>query len=50
MSTPNEKLISTIKELIKESLKEDEILLDSPNKRRDRAINEKRNKRGKRGK
>ena len=29
MSTENERLVSTIKELIKESLKEDEILLDS---------------------
>lgn len=50
MNTENEKLISTIKELIEESLKEDPILLDSPNKRRNRAINEKKNKRGKRGK
>ena len=50
MSTQNEKLVSTIKELIKESLKEDDILLDSPNKRRVRAINEKKNKRGRRGK
>ena len=50
MSTENDRLISTIKELIKESLKEDEILLDSPNKRKARAVNEKKNKRGKRGK
>tara|TARA_R110000824_G_scaffold191891_8_gene373711 strand:- start:1383 stop:1535 length:153 start_codon:yes stop_codon:yes gene_type:complete len=50
MSTENERLVSTIKELIKESLKEDEILLDSPNKRRQRAVVEKRDKRGKRGK
>ncbi len=50
MSTKNEKLISTIKELIEEILKEDDILLDSPTKRRRRAINEKRDKRGKRGK
>jgi len=50
MSTENEKLILTIKELIKENLKEDEILLDSPNKRRQRAITERENKRGKRGK
>ena len=50
MSTENERLISTIRELIKESLKEDSILLDSPNKRRVRAINEKKSKRGKRGK
>ena len=50
MSTKNEKLISTIKELIEETLKEDDILLDSPTKRRQRAINEKRDKRGKRGK
>ena len=50
MSTQNDRLVSTIKELIKESLKEDDILLDSPNKRRVRAINEKKNKRGKGGK
>ena len=50
MNTDNKKLISTVKELIRESLKEDPILLDSPNKRRIRAINEKKNKRGKRGK
>ena len=50
MSTPNEKLVATIKELIAESLKEDSILLDSPNKRRERAITEKKKQRGKRGK
>jgi hypothetical protein len=49
MSTEKEKLISTIKELIAESTEKD-VLLDSPSKRRLRAINEKRNKRGKRGK
>ena len=42
--------VSGDKELIKENLKEEPILLDSPNKRRTRAINEKKNKRGKRGK
>ena len=50
MSTEKDKLISTIKELIKENIVEDSILLDSPNKRRIRAINEKKNKRGKSGK
>ena len=49
MSTENQKLISIIKELIKENLKED-ILLDSPNKRKLRAVNEKKSQRGKRGK
>ena len=48
MSTQNEKLILTIKELIKESLKEDPILLDSPRKRALREVNNK--KRGNRGK
>ena len=50
MSAEKDRLISTIKELIKESLKEDQILLDSPNKRKQRAITEKKNRRGKRGK
>jgi len=48
MSTEKEKLISTIKELIAESVGND-VLLDSPTKR-PRAIQEKRDKRGKRGK
>tara|TARA_Y100000310_G_C20289027_1_gene626309 strand:+ start:496 stop:645 length:150 start_codon:yes stop_codon:yes gene_type:complete len=49
MSTEKEKLISTIKELIAESVEKD-VLLDSPTKRRKRAIQEKRDKRGKLGK
>jgi len=49
MSTEKEKLISTIKELIAEAAEPD-VLLDSPTKRRNRAIQEKRDKRGKRGK
>ena len=48
MITSNEKLISTIKELIKERLQEDPILLDSPRKRRGpRLAEQKRRKRGK---
>ena len=50
MITSKEKFIITIKELIKETLREDSILLDSPRQRRQRAINEKKNQRGKRGK
>jgi len=50
MNTENENFIKTIKELIKEHVGGDEILLDSPSKRKLRAINEKKNKRGKRGK
>ena len=50
MTAQNENLISTIRELIKESLKESAILLDSPRQRKVRAINEKKNQRGKRGK
>ncbi len=42
MSTQNEKLISIIKGLIKESLEEDPILLDSPRKRVLREVNEKK--------
>ena len=50
MSTENEKFISIIKELTKENLKEDDILLDSPHKHRTRRLNELKNKRGKREK
>jgi len=49
MSTEKEKLISTIKEMIAQQAKRD-VLLDSPTKRRERAIQEKRDKRERRGK
>jgi len=50
MTTQKEKLVLAIKEMVEENLKEDNILLDSPTKRKQRAITEKKRKRGKRGK
>jgi len=50
MGLTDKQFLNLLKDLIKETLNEKEVLLETPNKRHEHVINEKRDKRGKRGK